>query len=61
MSIVNLRRNEHADMPVLSSNEKYRFALAALEPLLIKLSNLSSEKYYKQLLLAMMSLNLRAQ
>lgn len=49
VEFVRLRRKEKADMVVLSSAEKYRYALATLEPLLNQLSNMSSQQFYEHI------------
>ncbi|KAF1328639.1 hypothetical protein FI667_g6596, partial [Globisporangium splendens] len=46
---VRLRRKERANLVVLSSNEKHAFAKAVFEPLIERLSQLSSLNFYKQL------------
>jgi hypothetical protein len=46
---VRLRRKERANLVVMSSSEKYTYAKAVFEPLLEKLSQMASIKFYKQL------------
>lgn len=49
MYLVHLHRREHSKVVVLSSNEKYVYAMRLFEPLMEHMVSLSSENFYLEL------------